>query len=305
MSVSVVVMIAAIALARGAIRVHPIPEAPASAATNHTIRLTQLKHIETLLNARRRERDAAAASSDDDTAASASATASKPTLRAVSQADRDAKAATARVAASVSAHVARTNAARDALNEAQQELYADERADEALAQDTALHALLRKQLNQAKATVHQIHADASDAERAALERKLEHKFADVLHSVQASRMPDAVDPAARLVAQHRHAAATATASAASPSADVASPNSNAESANTDSFGVDVMARFAKIDKQTAMPPPVTDISRTVPPATTGAVSPTPQRELPSEADLRAKQNANFVKRQREKLKSEL
>lgn len=303
MNVSVVVIFATlvVAVVRGAIRVHPIPEAPASAATNHTIRLAQLKHIETLLNARRRDRaDASAAASSDSE--SAPAATSKPTLRAVSQVDRDAKAATARVAASVNAHVARTNAARDALNEAQQELYADERADEALAQDTALHALLRKQLNQAKATVHQIHADASDAERAALERKLEHKFADVMHSVQSSRMPDAVDPAARLVAQHRH-----TASATSQS-DTASASSNAESADADSFGVDVKARFAQIDKQTSAPPPVTDLSRTTPPttvATSNAAAGTPQRELQSESDLRSKQNANFVKRQREKLKSEL
>lgn len=289
----VCLMIASLAgSAHGAIRVHPIPEAPASAATNHTIRLTQLKHIESLLNARRR-----------DSAAESSAP-SKPTLRAVSQEDRDAKAATARVAASVSEHVARTNAGRDALNEAQQELYNDELADEALAQDSQLHVLLRKQLNRAKATVHQIHADASDAERAALERKLEHKFADVLHTVHSSRMPDAVDPAARLLAQHRHAQAPST-----PDAATVTDSSAPVSVNADSFGVDIKARFARIDKQTA-PPELVDPNRSrIPPAPTVASPPSsptaPQREFQSEADLRAKQNSNFLKRQRDRLKSEL
>lgn len=278
----------------GAIRVHRIPEAPASAATNHTIRLAQLKHIESLLNARKRDRDPADSSAP-----------SKPSLRAVSQEDRDAKAATARVAASVSEHVARTNAGRDALNEAQQELYNDELADEALAQDAQLHVLLRKQLNRAKATVHQIHADASDAERAALERKLEHKFADVLHTVHSSRMPDAVDPAARLLAQHRHAPPPPPDAAATTATDSAAPLQ----ANADSFGVDIKARFARIDKQTS-PPDLLDPNRSrVPPAPTAAspsLSPTtPQREFQSENDLRAKQNSNFLKRQRDRLKSEL
>jgi hypothetical protein len=286
MTMAVVLLLGLVWLARGAIRVHRASD-DASAAqetTNHTARLTQLQHIEAQLKARLAQQEPAAPA------------AARPSLQSVSQVDREAKAKATRAVESVTAHVAKTLADRSALNEARSKLTAD---DEALLHDggESLHATLRKQLERAKATAQQLHADASDAERAAIERKLEHKFSELLHSVQSSRMHGAVDPAtaARTLAKSSSDASSSSSSAtAAAAADVTN--------NADSFAVDIKARFARVDKSL-----VPDAATTTAPAATAApVAPMAKpKNVAGDEDVRERQNSNFVRRQKERLKTEL
>jgi hypothetical protein len=285
---AVVLLLGVVWLARGAIRVHRASD-DASAAqetTNHTARLTQLQHIEAQLKARLAQQESPAPA------------AARPSLQSVSQIDRDAKAKATRAVESVTAHVAKTLADRSALNEARSKLTAD---DEALLHDggESLHATLRKQLERAKATAQQLHADASDAERAAIERKLEHKFSELLHSVQSSRMHGAVDPATAA----RTLAKSDASSSSSSSAAAAATAAAAVTSNADSFAVDIKARFARVDKS-LVPDAATT---TAPPAATAApVAPTAKpKNAASDEDVRERQNSNFVRRQKERLKTEL
>jgi hypothetical protein len=262
-------------LCRCAIRVHPT-ESVSSTATNHTARLSQLQLIEAQLKTRLQQQQ------------QQSAGGTRPSLRSVSQDDRDAQAKAMRVAESVSAHVAKTNADRSALNEARLKLSIDE---EALLHnaDESLHATLRKQLESAKATAQQIHADASDAERAAIERKLELKFSELLHSVQSSRMHGAVDPAT----------AAAAAGQGGGGARVADKSAGA-TANTDSFSVDIKARFARVDKTLTTPVAGTPTASPTP----SPPSTTPKKPVAND-DMRERQNNNYLRRQKERLKTEL
>lgn len=266
-----------VALSRAAIRVHPHTTTNNNnnddSSIDHAARLTQLQLIEAQLKSRL-------------TAAAASPGAARPTLRSVSQEDREAKAAATRVAASVAANVAKTVDDRAALNEARLRLNADDEAF--LADGDSLHVTLRKQLASAKATLQQLHGDASEEERLALERKLDHKFSELLHSVQSSRMHDAVDPA--------------VAAAVKPK-----PTPPRVDNDADAFAVDLKARFARIDKAAAEPPqsppqpPPPPLVPKAPPASGRA----PPVDLASHDELRSKQNSNYLRRQKERLKSEL